>query len=177
MNTLTFVLASETLEVFYVNIWAILISLINLVIIFLILKKFLFKPVTRVVSQREEMIASQMKDAEDAKREAEESRDAYAAQLAAAEEDATEVIRRATVSANLTSEEILEDARRRAATLLRKADEDIAQERKRAISEIKNEVSDISMTIAETVVGREINEEDHRALIDTFIREVGEGDD
>ncbi len=174
MNNLSFVLAAQTLEVFYVNIWAILISLLNLIIIFLILKRFLFKPVTRIVSQREEMIASSMKEAEDAKSAAEADREAYAARLAAAEEDAVEVIRRATVNANLTSDEIIGDARKRAADLMKQADEDIAQERKRAVEEIKNDVSDISLAIAEKVVAREIREEDHRAMIDTFIREVGD---
>ncbi len=177
MITTNFVLAAPALEVFYVNIWAILISLLNLVIIFLILKKFLFKPVTRVVSKREEMIAEKMSAAEEARQAAEEDRAAYAARLAVAEEDATEIIRRATVSANRTSEEIIGAAETRVATMMRKADEDIAQERKRALGEIKTEISDISMTIAERVVGREINEEDHRALIDTFIREVGVEDD
>ncbi len=174
---MTFALAVEALDVIYVNLWAILISIANLLIIFLILKRFLFKPVTRVVSKREEMIAASMQDAEDAKVAANADREAYAARLANAEEDATEVIRRATVSANRTGEEIVADAERRAATLLRKADEDIAQEKRRALNDMKNEVSDISLTIAEKIVEREIDAEDHRALIDTFIREVGETDE
>ncbi len=174
---MTYIIAAEALDVIYVNVWTILASLLNLVIIFLILKKFLFKPVTRVVSAREEMVRGKMQEAEDAKAAAEEDRAAYAARLRNAEEDAAEVIRRATVSANRTSDEMLADAQRRVSTMLRKADEDIAQERKRALAELKGEVSDISMIIAEQVVSREINEEDHRALIDTFIREVGETDD
>ncbi len=174
---MTYIIAAEALDVIYVNIWAILVSLLNLLLIFLILKKFLFKPVTRMVSQREEMIRSRLKAAEDVRAEAEQDREAYAARLAKAEEDATEVIRRATASAARTGDEMIADAQHRVAVMMRKADEDIAQEKKRAIAEIKNEVSDISITIAERVVGREIREEDHRALIDTFIEEVGETDD
>ncbi len=177
MNTLTTLLAAEALDVIYVNIWTILASLLNLVIIFLILKRFLFKPVVRVVSKREEMVAAKMQAAEDAMECANRDREAYAARLESAEEDATEIIRCATAAANRTEEEMLAAAQARVATMMRKADEDIAQEKKRALAEIKGEVSDISLSIAERVVAREINEEDHRTLIDTFIREVGETDD
>ena len=51
-------------------------------------------------------------------------------------------------------------------------DEEIAQERKKALTEVKNEISDISVEIAEKVVGREIREEDHREMIDQFIRDL-----
>ena len=49
---MTFMLAKESLDVIYINIWAIVISLVNLLILFLLLKKFLFKPVTRIMAER-----------------------------------------------------------------------------------------------------------------------------
>jgi F-type H+-transporting ATPase subunit b len=115
-----------------------------------------------------------LSDAEEAKQQANADRETYAAQLTHAEEDAAEVIRRATQSANRTSDEIVASARTRAAELLKKADEDIEQEKKKAVNEMKEELSGISLTIAEKVVGREINSDDHRKFIDDFIGEVGE---
>ena len=70
--------------------------------------------------------------------------------------------------------EILESAREEVVTLTRRAETQIAQERKKAYQEIKNEISDISVAIAGKMVQREIKAEDHEALISQFIENVGE---
>ena len=57
--------------------------------------------------------------------------------------------------------------------MLKKADEDIAFEKKKAINDVKNEISGISVEIAEKMIGRELKEEDHRALIDSYIDGIG----
>ena len=74
--------------------------------------------------------------------------------------------------ARRTEEEIVGEANRKAAATLKKADEDIAFEKKRALNELKNEIAGISLDIAEKVIGREIREDDHKALIDGFIDEI-----
>ena len=74
------------------------------------------------------------------------------------------------------SREIVDEAKSEADRLRRRADEEIAQEKKKALNEIKNDISDISVEIAEKVVGREIREEDHREMIDAFIRDLEDGD-
>lgn len=172
---MTFMLAKEPLDVIYINLWAILISLVNLVILFLILKKFLFKPVTRIMAERRAKTDAILSDAEAARAEAEADKTAYAARMAEADKDAAEVIRRATATATRESETIVATARERAAAIKKQADDDIAQERKKAVNELKGEISDISMTIAEQVVGREVTPEDHHAMIDAFIAGMDEG--
>ena len=96
----------------------------------------------------------------------------YAAKLDRAEESAREIVSDATRRANERAEEIVREAKTEADRLRRRADEEIAQERKKALNEVKNEISDISVEIAEKVVGREIREEDHREMIDSFIRDL-----
>ncbi len=171
---LFFALAAEYLDVIYINIWSIIVSLANLLILYLILKKLLFKPVTKVVSARREKVDGMLREAQEAKEKAEQDRETYAAQLSHAQEDAAEVMRRAAQSANRTGDEIIRAAETRAQEMLKRADEDIAQEKKKAVNEMKEELSGISLTIAEKVVGREIKEQDHKKLIDDFISEVGE---
>ena len=58
--------------------------------------------------------------------------------------------------------------------MIRRADAEIAQEKKKAVNEIKNEISAMSVDIAERMIGREIKEEDHETLIDEFISGIGE---
>ena len=159
----------EYLELISLNIWHVVAAMANLVILMFILKKFLFAPVQKVMAERQSQVDTLYSDAETAKNAAEADRAAYEEKLAGAEAEAEELLRRAAVRADRVSEEILADANRKAAEKLQKADADIAQEKKKAVNEIKDEISGMSVDIAEAMVRREIKEEDHNALIDSFI--------
>ena len=152
----------QNLDVISVNIWGILISLANLVIMYFIVKKFLFRPVQKVMADRGAEVGRVYSDADRALAEAEKSRDEYEAKLAASDEEAGNIIRAAKERANAESRDIISAA-----------DEDIAFEKKKAINDVKNEISGISVEIAEKMIGRELKEEDHRALIDSYIDGIG----
>lgn len=173
---MTFLLAMDAryLDVISVNVWQMLISIANLLILFLILKRFLFRPVQRVLAARREQVERLYSDAGEAKAEAEAARAEYTERLSGADREAEEILKRATRRASERSEEITREAREEADTLRRRAAEEIAQEKKKAINDIKNDISSISMEIAERVVGREIREKDHRELVDRFIGELEE---
>ena len=164
----------QTLDVISVNIWNILISIANLVILYLLVKRFLFKPVQKMLSDRQKAVDKVYDEANAARQEAIDDKILYSEKLANAKTEANDIIRTANERANAISEDIISDARSKANAALRKADEDIAFERKKAINEIKNDISDISVDIAEKMIGREINKDDHRELIDSFIDSVGE---
>ena len=167
----------QFLDVISVNIRTILISLLNLVLLFLILKHFLFRPVKKILAERQKAVDGDYQKAADAREAAEADRLKYETKLAAADDEAADLLKTANDRARHAEEAILADANRRAAETLRRADEDIAYERKRAVNEIKNEISDISVDIAEKMLEREIRAEDHRELIDRFIQDIGSSDD
>ena len=77
-------------------------------------------------------------------------------------------------TASLQSEEILKSAAQEARAMKEKAESDIAQEKRKAVNEVKNEIGGMAMEIAGKVIEREIKEEDHAKLIDEFISNVGE---
>jgi len=165
----------QTLDVISVNLWSILISLANLALIFWIAKRFLYKPVQKILAERQGAVDRIYDKAEEARRKAEESRSLYEDKLAHADEEAASLLRAANERARRTEEEIVGEANRKAAATLKKADEDIAFEKKRALNELKNEIAGISLSIAEKVIEREIREEDHTALIDRFIYDLDGG--
>ena len=165
-------LEAQTLDVISVNLWQILISLANLVILYLLLKKFLFKPVHKFLAARKEEVENLYGEAEEAKEQAQHDKTVYEDKLAAADSEAREVVRSAMTKANEMSDEILADTGREVARMKARAAADIAQERKRAANALKDDVADLSMEIAEKVIGREIGEDDHRALIDDCIKEL-----
>ena len=111
-------------------------------------------------------------EAEEAKEQAQRDKTVYEDKLATADSEAREVVRSAMTKANEMSDEILADTGREVARMKARAEADIAQERKRAANALKDDVADLSMEIAEKVIGREIGEDDHRALIDDCIKEL-----
>ncbi len=166
----------QSLDVISVNIWQILISAANLVILCLLFKKFLWSPVKKAVKKREEEVNSKLTAAQSAKEEAEKSLAEYNGMLANAKDEADGIIKDATARAQARSEGIIEDANQKASGILRSAEKSAQLEYKKAHAQIKTEIVDVSTALAEKLIGRELKEEDHRDIIDSVIENIGEAD-
>ena len=164
----------QTLDIISVNIWQILISLANLLIMLVILKKFLFKPVQKVVSEREAQVKKIYEEADESRTAAADMKQEYEQRLAAAREEADGLVRNAVLTAQRKSDSMLAEASSQVSHMKQKAEEEIAQEKKQMLQDVRGEISDIAVSIASKVVEREIKESDHKALVDEFIRNVGE---
>ncbi len=167
----------QSLEVFSLNLWQMLISLCNLIILFLILKKFLYKPVRRALEERKQAVEGVYADAQKALDTANASKTEYERELAGIRERADSMLASATADANKRSEAILSDARERADGMMRQAKNDISLERRKAESGIRSEIADVSTALTEKLLAREINSDDHRKLIDDFLAEMEDGND
>lgn len=154
--------------------WTFLAQILNLFIQLFLIKKFLFQPISEVLEKRKAMADSVIRDAQIAKRDADSLKAGYEARLIMADTQASQILQNAQKDAAYRSDAILKEAQAQAANLKAKAEAEIRTERKRAVNEIKNEIGSIAMDIAGKVVEREINEEDHKKLIDEFIEHVGE---
>ena len=154
--------------------WTFLAQICNLMIQLLIFKKLLLNPVKKVIAERKAKADSQIADAEKLRTEAEAMKAEYEQNLQNARTEANQIVAAAQKTAAARSEELLGEARAQAAALKQKAEADIAQERKKAVNEVKDEIGGIAMEIASKVVEREISEKDHKDLIDEFIKNVGE---
>lgn len=163
---------NEYLELISLNVWHIVATIANLLILTLIVKKILFKPVQKIMAERKAQVDNLYREAEESIDSAEKSKAEYEKKLEAADETVEGIIRDASKRAEAAREEIIADANRKARETAEKAEREIAQEKKKAINELKNEISGISVEIAENVVGREIDENDHRELIDSFIEKL-----
>ena len=152
------------------NPWTALFMLCNLVIVFLVFRKFLFKPVQKMIDDRQKEIDELYADGEAKRQEAERLHADYSAQLAGAREESQQLLREAHTSAQQQRE-----AKADAGALKEKAQADIELEKKKARNEVKDEVASMALEIAERVVGRELNAEDHTALVEDFLRDMGDG--
>jgi F-type H+-transporting ATPase subunit b len=162
----------QNLDVISVNIWAIVASLANLLILTLIVKRFLFKPVKKIVDARRAAIDNDYAQAQAARDQAEESRLNYEAAMAAAKQTGDQIIADATRTAEYRGNEIVAEARQKATDIRRQAEADAVLERKKAEDEMKHEIAEVSTQLTGKLLQREINEDDHKKLIDSFLNDL-----
>ena len=164
----------ETFEAFVgVNFWTMIFAWCNLLILYFVLRKLLFKPVKNMIDSRQKEIDDMYSDAEKLRADSEVMKADYEEKLSHAQEESEEILKHAVRRAQLREEEILREANDKASRVMKRAEEQVEMEKKRAINEVKNEVSDMAIGIASAVIERDISREEHEALIDEFIRTMG----
>ena len=157
-----------------VNFWTALFILLNTLIIFFVARKFLFGPVMKIITDRQKEIDDMYTQAGNARDEAAKLQSEYEDKLSAAAATSERLVKEATVRAQSREEEIIRQANERAEAIRTKASADIAQEKKKAINDAKDEISVIALAIAGKVVRRELDAQDQSKLVDSFIEELGE---
>ena len=168
MNTLYQALVS-------VEPFTLVVTILNQFLQLFLIKKFLLDKVMAVLDQRREMADSQIREAQEAKTEAENIRHTYEDHMSQAKQEAAQILQTAQKTAAERSEQILRQAQDQAVKIKEKATADIDQAKKKAVNDAKNQLSDMAMTIAGKIVGRTLDQEDQTRLVDEFIRELGDG--
>ncbi len=167
----------QTLDVISVNLWQMLVSLANLVLLFLIVKKFLYKPAKRMLEAREKSIQDEYDAAADAKEQAYSDKMKYEEKLQSAKAEADDVIKSAVSVANEREKEILAEARNKADGIIRQAENEALLERKKAEDAVKKEIVEVSSLLTAKVLEREVSAKDHQRFIDSFIESIGDDND
>lgn len=150
-------------------VWAI----INFLVLFFILKKFLFGPILGMMEQRRKEIAENLTKADEAQREAEKLRQDYLDQMAAARKEAQDIITQANKAGDAVRAELLEETRAQASSLLSKAQETIHREKDKALAELREEVASLAILAASKVIDKALTMDDHGRLVKDFVNEVG----
>ena len=161
-------------ELLGVNPWTALFTLANTVTLYIVAKKYLFQPVLKMIKERQDEIDGMYEDADKAKASANALQAEYQLKLSAAAETSDRIVKEAVARGQSREAEIIRQANAEASAIMDKAAADIAQEKKKAINDAKDEISGMAMAIAEKVVGRELNSADQEKLFDEFISELGE---
>ena len=157
-----------------VNFWDALFVLLNTLTIFFVAKKFLFGPVMKIIADRQKEIDDMYEAAGAAKENAAALETEYKQKLSVAAETSERMVKDAVARGQSREEEIIRQANREADAIRDKAAADIAMEKKKAINDAKDEISEMALAIAGKVVGRELNAADQASLLDHFIEELGE---
>ena len=157
-----------------VNFVTLIGQIINLFIVLTVVKIFFLDKIKAILDQRREAADKEITDAQAAKAEALVIKETYEKNMQEAKAQASSILERAQRSATIRSEEIIRQANDEAVAIREKASADIAQEKKKAINDAKDEIAGLSLAIAGKVVGRELTADDQKTLIDSFIDELGD---
>ncbi len=144
-------------------------SAINFLVLFLLLRRYLWRPVLDLLAAREREITSQFEQAENAREEAVRMKEEYERRLAEAQRRAEEMVAKAGRRAEEMSNELRARAQAEAAALLERAEETIRREKEQALAELREQVADLALEVASRVLERSVTDADHERLARQFL--------
>jgi len=155
------------------NIWTFSFSIINIIILFLLLKWILFKPITNLMNARVERIKKNITDAQNNKSETEKIKNDYKDQLDKLKDESNTIINNAHQKAQVEVEDLIKKAKLEAELILQKAKEEGEREVEKALEAVKSQVANLVIQTASKVIQKNMDTDTNRKLIEEFIDEVG----
>jgi F-type H+-transporting ATPase subunit b len=142
------------------------------VVVMVVLTRIAFPRIRQAIEGRESKIQGDLEEAEKTKNEAQAQLDEYKQQLADARSEANRIIEEARQQAEQVRRDLTEKAEKEAEGIVARAQEQIQAERNRTVQELQSQIADMSIELAEKVVGRSLDDSSQRELVDAYIREV-----
>lgn len=154
--------------------WNIIWTFVDLIVLYVLLKKFLFARVHKVLDQRQEMIQGQMDHAKEQEALANQNLQQVRETVENATKEAREKAQRILEAASRKEKEQLQASEEEAKRILISSRKQAEQERKKLLADTQDEMVTIAMLAARKAVGNNINEEKEKALFEDLLKKVGE---
>ena len=151
------------------ELWSIVEAVANIIILFILLRIFLFKPLNKMKEERTRTIQENLDSAEKAKAEAEEMKEQYENTIGDAKEEAKSIIMKAHEDAESERAAIIKKAHEEADQKVAEADKEIENERKKVLRQAQSEIADLAIEAASKIVGANVDDEKNRLLVDEFL--------
>ncbi len=150
----------------------IVINIINIVVLYVLLRVILYKPISKFLHARTAGIEKQLDDAKNTAEEADALRESYQARMVSAEQAAQAVMSEKTQQANAEAAEIVQNAKAQAEQIMRDGRERAAAERGEALDALKGQITDLALALAGEVLAREVRAEDNQNTIAAFFAQA-----
>ena len=147
-------------------------TIFTFLVLFGLLAKFAWKPLLAMLESREEMIRSALQDAEKAMEAFERLQEESKQITAKARVEAQSIIAESRSQAEKVKDEVLQDAKAKAGSIVQAAEEQIQTEKQKAIAEIRNEVVDLSLSVASKLIRRNLTPEDNQSLVEESLKQI-----
>ena len=152
-------------------------TIINLLVLYLLMKKFLFGPIIKVMDVRKAMIDQQFAGAKEQENQAKALKEQYEGALKSAREESFQIMEQARKEAKAQADKTVEDTQAKVSAMLAKAQEDINTERENAMRQMKDDVASLAMEAAGKIIGKNSGADQDLSLYDQFIEKAGDPDD
>jgi F-type H+-transporting ATPase subunit b len=156
-----------------IDVSKLIATLINFLILFLILKHYLFKPVNNMIDKRQNEIVDKINKTDEDMKKAEALKNENDKILSGAKNDGINIVEGYKVKAEQLSSDIVKGARDEADTIIKRAKTEAERQTEKAADEMKNQIVDLAVLMSSKALGETINEDQHRRLIKDFIVKVG----
>jgi len=156
--------------------WTLLMIAINLLILYLILKRFFFEKVRNFMLERQNSVAEAFKNAEQVNLEAEDKLTEYKKQLAEIDMEAREIIKNAKIKADAIAKEITDEASKKAYDMIVQAEREIEREKEKAIQDMRNQIAGLAIFAAEKIIERQLDEVGQEEIIQRIIEQAGKSE-
>lgn len=157
--------------------WNVVATIVNLLILYVLMKRFCFQPIQKVMDERKKLLDTQFSEADSEKKKAFELKDEYEVLMSKAKEESTRIINHAKEEAKQVYDEAMESAKEESDRMLAGAREKIEVERVQMLTGLESQIASLAMCAAGKIIGRNVTETYDKALYDTFLNEAGEADD
>ena len=151
-----------------------LVLLASFLTLLAVLSYYVWKPVKKVMDDREQLIHDDIDFAENRKLEAERLKEENDALLKSTQAEISELMENAKSQAKKEQESIIRDAEARSSQLMTEAKTDIEREKEKAVRDINDQVAELSVLIAEKMIRKELNSEDQKNLVANYLQEAGD---
>ena len=166
---------AEGEPLFQVNLFQVIVAALNFVIFLALMWTFAFKPISKMLTDRQERIEQGLRDAEQAKRDRESAEQERLSTLAEARRESNDILARAQKVAQETRDADIAATKEELDRMRTRASEEIAAEKQRAIAELRGEVAELALQAASRVVGETMTDQRQRRLVEEFLAEPTPG--
>lgn len=147
-------------------------TIINLIVLFLLLRHFLINPVSNIMEQRRKLIADGLQNAQDTQDEANRLKAEYEEALSGAKKESVEIVDKARIDARAEYDRIVGEAGAKAGNIIENAKENVRIEREQTMKELQSQIAGLAIASAEKIVG-----DKEQNIYDQFLGEVGGTDE
>ena len=152
-----------------IDIWNFIWAAINLVLLLILMKIFLFKPIRKMMDERTRMVQEELDSAKKSREEAEELKAQYQEDLDSAKDEAQKIIEKANSDAELERSAIIKRSHEEAERIVADAGKDIEKERRRVMAQAQTQIADLAIEAASRIIGENVDDEKNRRLVDKFL--------
>lgn len=157
--------------------WSLVFNIINLIVLYLAMKKFLIGPVTRIMDQRRQLIEGGLAGAREKEQQADELKAQYEAALGSAKEESRRILEDSKKTAKEEEERILREANEKARVIMEKNQKDLEVQKEQMLGEMQSQVAQLAVAAAEKVLGTKMDSQGDLDLYDQFLNSAGDAYD